>query len=74
MQWFESRCHLEVSKEKQHIYYSIGADHVIDYKEKINFSDEVTKITQKKGVDVIFDPVMSGHYFNEVIHFCDGLL
>ncbi len=34
----------------------LGADHVINY-QKSNFSDEVLKITQKKGVDVIFEHI-----------------
>ncbi|RLA10281.1 MAG: NAD(P)H-quinone oxidoreductase, partial [Gammaproteobacteria bacterium] len=33
-----------------------GADHVIDYREQ-NFADEIRRITEKRGVDVILDHI-----------------
>jgi tumor protein p53-inducible protein 3 len=41
----------------------LGADHVFDY--KVPFSDAVQLKSSKKGVNTVFDPVMSGPAFNE---------
>ncbi|MCM3762709.1 NADPH:quinone oxidoreductase family protein [Alkalihalobacillus oceani] len=50
------------SDEKKQLVESLGADHVINYREQ-NFVDEVMKLTKEEGVDVILDTV-AGDNFN----------
>jgi NADPH:quinone reductase-like Zn-dependent oxidoreductase len=45
---------------------SLGADLAVDYKAVPVFSEPVLEFTHGKGVDLIFDPIMSGPHFNEV--------
>ena len=45
---------------------SLGVDLAIDYKAMPVFSEPVLEFTHGKGIDLIFDPVMSGPHFNEV--------
>ena len=48
------------------MHFRLGADHLIDYKDNEGkFSEKIAKLTQKRGVNAIFDPVMSGPSFNE---------
>jgi NADPH2:quinone reductase len=42
--------------EKVQVCLDIGADHGINYKTQ-DFADEVNRITEKRGADVIWDPV-----------------
>ncbi|HXA41653.1 MAG TPA: NADPH:quinone oxidoreductase family protein [Candidatus Solibacter sp.] len=44
------------SDEKVELCLQLGADHAINYKTQ-DFADEVNKITDRAGADVIFDPV-----------------
>ena len=44
------------SDEKVELCLSVGADHAINYKSQ-DFADEVNKITDRKGADVVWDPV-----------------
>lgn len=44
------------SEEKENICHQLGADYVINYA-KDNFIDEVNRMTEDRGADVIFDPV-----------------
>jgi NADPH:quinone reductase len=44
------------SDEKVEITKKLGADHSINYKTQ-DFADEVKKLTQGRGADVIYDPV-----------------
>jgi NADPH:quinone reductase-like Zn-dependent oxidoreductase len=53
------------SAQKHEYARKLGADHTVDYKSDQNFSETVRSVTGKRGVDRIFDPVMSGPSFNE---------
>jgi NADPH2:quinone reductase len=44
------------SDEKVGLCLEVGADHAINYKTQ-DFADEVNKITDRKGADVVWDPV-----------------
>jgi NADPH2:quinone reductase len=44
------------SDEKVKVCLDIGADHGINYKSQ-DFADEVNRLTEKRGADVIWDPV-----------------
>src|SRR3984893_39320 len=44
------------SDEKVALCLEVGADHAINYKTQ-DFADEVNKITDRKGSDVVWDPV-----------------
>jgi NADPH2:quinone reductase len=44
------------SDEKVQLCLEVGADHAINYKSQ-DFADEVNKITDRKGADVVWDPV-----------------
>ena len=44
------------SDEKEKMARKLGADHIINYK-KADFSKEVRAITQKEGVDVVFEHI-----------------
>jgi len=44
------------SDEKVEICKQLGADHAINYKTQ-DFVDEVKRVTDQQGVDVIFDPI-----------------
>lgn len=44
------------SDEKVRLCLEVGADHAINYKSQ-DFADEVNKITERKGADVVWDPV-----------------
>lgn len=46
------------SKEKAELAISLGADHVINYSQN-NFVDEVNRLTNDKGVDLLIDTVGS---------------
>lgn len=43
----------------------LGASHVINYRKTPNFGALVKGMTAGKGVNVIQDPVLGGHHFNE---------
>ncbi|KAL7271769.1 hypothetical protein RUND412_005450 [Rhizina undulata] len=45
------------TEHKLSICKSFGADHLINYASTPNWVSEVQKITRRKGVDVVFDPV-----------------
>lgn len=53
------------SDEKLQKAKQLGADEIINYKEK-NFFDEIKHITQKKGVDVVFEHI-GGNIFEKSI-------
>jgi NADPH2:quinone reductase len=44
------------SDEKVELCRTLGADHAIDYKTQ-DFAEEVNRITERRGADVVFDPV-----------------
>lgn len=54
------------SGAKKHVVLGLGADLAVDYKAVPVFSEPVLDFTHGKGVDLIFDPIMSGPHFNEV--------
>ena len=53
------------SDEKCAACIALGADHAINYKQK-DFADEVRRITQQRGADVILDMVAGAYVAREV--------
>ncbi len=59
------------SDEKLEKVKAIGADYTINYK-TADFAEEVKNITDKRGVDVIFDLVGAAHWDNNLKSLCGG--
>jgi len=53
------------SKEKAEIANTAGADEIILYKEK-NFYDEIMRLTETRGVNVVYDGVGKDTYLNSL--------
>lgn len=53
------------SDEKCAACVALGADHAINYREK-NFADEVLRLTDKRGVDVVLDMVAGEYVAKEI--------
>ncbi|GAM17120.1 hypothetical protein SAMD00019534_002950 [Acytostelium subglobosum LB1] len=52
--------------EKEALVRSLGADHVINYKDLPEFSSKVRELTGGKGVDVVYDGVGASTWFQSL--------
>lgn len=63
---------LTSSEEKMQRTTELGADHVINYKSTPDWSREVRKLTDGRGVDIVVDNVGSATFNQSILATCRG--